>query len=224
MRGGLDAAESLLGAFLVRRMPGVIDRVGRIVEVEAYGGPEDRASHARAGNTVRTAPMFGPPGHAYVYLVYGMHDCLNVVTGPDGAASAVLIRAVEPVAGLDVMRAGAARWVARRAARQPEGAAGSAATGDTLSARHHQPGHRIGTGPGRLCAAFDIDRSFTGMDLFDADGPLVLVAGMRPDPASIRRTPRIGVGHAAPPWDAVAWRLLIAGNPSVSGPRAPITD
>ena len=219
----LDAAERLLWALLVRRMPGVADRVGRIVEVEAYGGPEDRASHARAGHTARTAPMFGPAGHAYVYLVYGMHDCLNVVTGPDGAASAVLIRAVEPVAGLDVMRTGLAR---RAAAREARRGASSAFARATAGARPggDQPGHRLATGPGRLCAAFEIDRSFSGTDLCAADGPLTLASGAVVDPASIVRTPRIGVGYAAPPWHAIAWRVLIAGNPSVSGPRAPASD
>ncbi len=95
----LTVARDLLGAIVVRETtgPGASATTWRIVEVEAYDGPWDRASHARAGRTVRTAPMFGPPGHAYVYLVYGMHHCLNVVAHVDGAASAVLIRALEPL-------------------------------------------------------------------------------------------------------------------------------
>lgn len=92
----LEVARDLLGTLVVRE-DGSGVRVGRIVEVEAYDGPEDRASHARVGPTARTAPMFGEPGHAYVYLVYGMHHCLNVVAHPAGRASAVLIRAVEPL-------------------------------------------------------------------------------------------------------------------------------
>lgn len=87
------AAEMLLGCRLLVVRDGVT-RGGTIVETEAYGGPEDRASHARAGRTPRTAPMFGPPGHAYVYLVYGLHHCLNVVAHAEGTAGAVLVRAL----------------------------------------------------------------------------------------------------------------------------------
>jgi DNA-3-methyladenine glycosylase len=92
----LEVARDLLGTLVVRELDGR-RRVGRIVEVEAYDGPRDLASHARVGRTARTAPMFGAPGHAYVYLVYGVHHCLNVVAHPEGDASAVLIRAIQPV-------------------------------------------------------------------------------------------------------------------------------
>lgn len=94
----LEVARDLLGMLLVRERDGA-RRLGRIVEVEAYDGPVDRASHARVGLTPRTAPMFGAPGHAYVYLVYGVHHCLNVVAHPAGHASAVLVRAIEPLVG-----------------------------------------------------------------------------------------------------------------------------
>ncbi len=94
-------ARDLLGKLLVRRRPDRAERVARIVEVEAYLGVRDAASHARRGPTPRAAIMFGPPGHLYVYLIYGMHHCLNLVTESDGTAGAVLIRAAEPVAGFD---------------------------------------------------------------------------------------------------------------------------
>jgi DNA-3-methyladenine glycosylase len=94
-------ARALLGSRLcVRHAPGDV-RVGRIVETEAYMGPHDLASHARFGKTRRNAVMFGPPGHAYVFLIYGMHSCLNVVTSPEGNAQAVLLRALEPIANLE---------------------------------------------------------------------------------------------------------------------------
>src|SRR5512140_1645243 len=93
-------AKALLGKYLVHRLDGV-ERIGRIVEVEAYLGPHDLAAHSARGLTARTKIMFGPPGHAYVYLVYGIHCCMNVVTERDGHASAVLIRAVEPVKNAD---------------------------------------------------------------------------------------------------------------------------
>jgi len=94
-------AHDLLGKLLVRRDGGVTTRIARIVEVEAYLGERDAASHARRGPTPRAAIMFGPPGFLYVYLIYGMHHCMNVVTETDGVAGAVLIRAAAPVAGFD---------------------------------------------------------------------------------------------------------------------------
>jgi DNA-3-methyladenine glycosylase len=101
-RDVIDVAKNLLGQHLVRVIDGV-ERVGRIVEVEAYLGPHDAAAHSSKGKTARTAVMFGPAGHAYVYLIYGMYHCMNVVVG-DGAA--ILIRAVEPIKNIDAKTSG----------------------------------------------------------------------------------------------------------------------
>ena len=98
-RDPVTVAQELLGMHLVHVARGV-KRVGRIVEVEAYLGPRDLASHSSKGRTTRTEVMFGPPGHAYVYMIYGLHYCMNVVTGPEGTATAVLLRALEPVLNL----------------------------------------------------------------------------------------------------------------------------
>ena len=99
-RDTVEVAQDLLGKHLVHVVDGV-ERVGRIVEVEAYLGPHDLAAHSAKGLTNRTRVMFGPPGYAYVYLIYGMHWCMNVVTQPEGHASAVLLRALEPVKNLE---------------------------------------------------------------------------------------------------------------------------
>jgi DNA-3-methyladenine glycosylase len=99
-RDAIVVARELLGKYLVHASGGV-ERIGRIVETEAYLGPHDRAAHSARGLTERTKTMFGPPGHAYVYLIYGMYYCMNVVTQPEGVASAVLLRAVEPVKNVE---------------------------------------------------------------------------------------------------------------------------
>lgn len=114
----------------------------RITEVEAYAGPEDSASHARFGRTARNAPMWGPAGHAYVYVCYGIHAMLNVVAGLEGAAAAVLIRSCEPVAGLDIVRA----------------------------RRGDKEGPVLLTGPGKIGAALALDTSFSGHALFEPGG------------------------------------------------------
>ena len=132
----LDVARQLLGKYLVRQHADGTT-VGRIVETEAYVGPEDKACHASRGRTPRTEIMFGPAGYAYVYLVYGFHHMLNIVTESVDYPSAVLIRAVEPVQGVELMRA-------RRETEQR---------------------HNLASGPGKLCQAFAIDRKLNGDDL-----------------------------------------------------------
>lgn len=168
----LDVARDLLGTLVVRERDDVL-RVGRIVEVEAYDGPHDRASHARVGPTPRTAPMFGAPGHAYVYLVYGVHHCLNVVAHPEGAASAVLIRALEPLAGFPP-DAG------------PRVAAGPGLVGRGLLLDRRDSGHDLTLGHGLWLSH--------GAPVDDAEvlrGPRVGVAYAGPDWAS--RPWRLGV-------------------------------
>jgi DNA-3-methyladenine glycosylase len=159
--------------------------------------------------------MFGPAGHAYVYLVYGMHACLNVVTEPDGSPAALLIRAVEPLEGIERMRADR---VARAGAnRRDTPAARAAADAERL---RRLPDHRLASGPGLVAASFGLDPSWTGMDLCSPASPLRL-ASERPDgsrKARIRATPRIGIGYAGEPWTSRRWRLCLAGHPSVSGP------
>jgi DNA-3-methyladenine glycosylase len=203
----------MLGATLVRD-DGTGRRAGTIVEVEGYIGTDDRASHARFGPTDRNRVMFGPPGVAYVYLVYGMYDCLNVVTEPSGRAAAVLIRAVEPLAGTDEMRESRARLVlARRKA--PFDAVAAARERQRLA---RLPDDRLAAGPGLVCAAFGIERRDTGIDLCDPSSPIRLERGRAVPPAEIRATPRIGVAYAGEPWTSLPWRVAVVGSPALSAP------
>ncbi|WP_243287323.1 DNA-3-methyladenine glycosylase [Geothrix terrae] len=167
-----EVAPGLLGARLARE-----DVVLRITEVEAYAGPEDSASHARHGRTARNAPMWGPPGRAYLYFCYGVHWMLNVVTGPEGEACAVLIRGVEVVSGLETV-------LARRKAARPT--------------------PQLCAGPGKVAQALGLDRAFDGHDLL-APGGLELRPG--PPPARILTGPRLGIAFATPEDQARPWRF-----------------
>ena len=179
--------------------------------------------------------MAGPPGFAYVYLVYGMYDCLNVVTEPSGRPSAVLIRAVEPLRGIERMRADRLAWDRRRRAGRTE--AGAVAARRRLD---RTPDHRLASGPGLVGAAFGIDTTWTGIDLCDPSSPLRLETGAGDtadpaDPAGIV-TPdlvapdlvavgaRVGVAYAGEAWAARPWRFAIAGHRSVSRPASARRD
>jgi DNA-3-methyladenine glycosylase len=166
-RDPLEVAPELLNKVLVHGR-----RAGRIVEVEAYRGEDDPASHAYRGPTPRTAVMFGPPGHLYVYFSYGMHWCANAVTSEDGVAGAVLLRALAPLRGVAAMRA------ARPAARRDED---------------------LANGPAKLCQALGIDGALDGTDLVRGPGPRIVDDGM-PPPAMPVVGPRVGisVGTEAP--------------------------
>jgi DNA-3-methyladenine glycosylase len=204
---------------LVRDGP-VGRRVGRIVEVEAYIGEDDLASHARFGRTARNAVMYGPPGVAYVYLVYGMYDCLNIVTEGAGRPAAVLVRAVEPLEGAGAIREARLGWWRR--ARRAAAAADADAERREGARLRATPENALARGPGLVAAGFDIDRSLTGLDLLDASGPLHLEpAPAGEPPPEVVATPRIGIGYAGSPWTEVPWRFIDPASPSVSGPRRP---
>ena len=162
--------------------------------------------------------MFGPPGHAYVYLVYGMYDCLNIVTEPEGRPAALLVRAVEPLEGLERMRE--SRLALRRARRRDGGVVGVSVTAaDSPGRAGSLADRRLASGPGLVAAAFGIDVAWTGTDLCDAASPLRLEPAPSSGPAVVvRETARIGIDYAGPPWTAHPWRFLVAGSPSLSGP------
>jgi DNA-3-methyladenine glycosylase len=202
-----EVAADLLGMVLVRDSPvGTVEAL--IVETEAYGGPEDLASHARAGKTARTEPMFGAVGRAYVYLVYGMHHCLNVVAHAHGAAGAVLIRAALPLAGVDLVAA--RRSGSRRGAR-----------GTTARLTRLVP-ERAAAGPALVCQALDVDRSFTGADLIRGEAlrlgrpPAAELAMVRG--AGVVTGPRVGVDYAGDEWASRPWRFGLRGHPALSRP------
>jgi DNA-3-methyladenine glycosylase len=183
-------ARRLLGQVLVHETPDGL-AAGRIVETEAYRGPADRAAHSRGGHrSARNEVMYGPAGHAYVYFIYGMHHCVNVVTQRVDVPEAVLIRALEPVAGIDLMRA------RRGLAVGPE--------------------WRLCRGPGALCRALGIDRAQNGADL--TRGALTIRSAPAVPARLVARTPRIGIDYAGE--DAAhLWRFVVTASPAVSGRR-----
>ena len=194
-------ARDLLGKVLVRRgeNPAVKGALlaGRIVEVEAYLGENDPAAHAAAGNTNRTSVLFGPPGHAYVYFIYGNHHCLNVSCQREGKAGCVLLRALEPLVGLEEM---------------------AHARGMVVRGPRDMP--KLTSGPGRLAEAFGITRSRdNGCDLTSSDSSLWIGDDGSPRERiriRIGITPRIGITKAADQ----PLRYLLAGNAFISGRKS----
>ncbi len=184
-------ARALLGKLLIRKTPEAV-LAGRIVETEAYLGEGDAAAHSYVGKTARNAMMFGPPGHAYVYFIYGVHYCLNVSCLRDGVAGAVLFRAMEPVAGIEKMAA--ARGV---------------------MVRRESDLRKISSGPGRMAEALGVTRERDNDKSFVSAQSDLRIGD---DGYRVRRavvTPRIGIVKSA----AMPLRYLVAGNPFVSGPK-----
>ncbi|MEU7804556.1 DNA-3-methyladenine glycosylase [Micromonospora arborensis] len=181
----LPAARGLLGCQLHAGGATV-----RITEVEAYAGTAgDPASHAHRGRTPRNAVMFGPAGHVYVYFTYGMHWCMNVVTGVEGEAAAVLLRAGEVVDGVDVVRK-------RKGVKVPD--------------------RDLARGPARLVVALGIGAAANGTSVIDGNGPLLLTPPTRPvSRSAISAGPRVGVAAA----QDVPWRFWITGDATVSSYR-----
>jgi len=189
-RDTLAVARGLLGARLVRLLDG--QRLGgMIVECEAYIGQDDTACHASRGRTRRNEVMFGPPGHAYIYFTYGMHWMLNVVTEAEGFPAAVLLRAIQPVEGIETMRA------LRNAQGNPRAERG------------------LTGGPARLTQALAIDKTLNGADLVAGDRLWLERDAAVPD-GSVGYGPRIGVQYAAEKDRLALWRFWVRDNPYVS--------
>ncbi|MEU3537169.1 DNA-3-methyladenine glycosylase [Streptomyces murinus] len=189
----LDVARDLLGRVLVRTTPDGPISV-RLTEVEAYDGPNDPGSHAYRGRTPRNAVMFGEPGHVYVYFTYGMWHCMNLVCGPEGRASAVLLRAGEVVEGAELARK-----------RRP-------------SARNDR---ELAKGPARLATALEVDRALDGTDACTAgETPLRILTGTPVPAEQVRSGPRTGVAGEGGDGEIHPWRYWVADDPTVSPYRA----
>ena len=183
----VELARKLLGCLLVHRTSDGVAG-GMIVEAEAYVGAVDKACHAYRNRSERTEIMYHDGGYAYVYLIYGMHYCFNVVTGPSGEGNAVLVRALEPVIGLDLMRK-------RRQTNQLQ---------------------NLCSGPGKVCQALAVTKEQYGLDLCDPSCPLRLVRFRSIPDDRITSSPRINVAYAeeAAAWP---WRFYVKDNMYVSG-------
>ena len=183
-RPTLTVARALLGQRLVRVEAGGQRTAGRIIETEAYVGTEDLGCHAASGRTARNETMWGAPGHAYVYFVYGMHWMLNFVTEEEGFPAAVLLRAIEPLEGIE-------RIQSRRAGRpQPEWT----------------------DGPGKLCKAFGIDGSFDGLDLCSPSAALFIERDPAIPDQVVTTDARVGLYSVDEPWRSMPWRFRIRSD------------
>lgn len=177
-RNTVTVAQELLGQRLVRLVNGQ-RLTGLITETEAYVGEEDLACHARAGRTPRTQVMYGPPGHAYIYLNYGLHWMLNIVTERNGFPAAVLIRGIQPTHGIEQMR----RW------------------------RGHKPDKALTNGPGKVAQALGLNLSFNGADLC-ARGAVLFVEAAPPAPQIVSQA-RVGIENVPEPWRSLEWNFKL---------------
>ena len=185
----MHVAEKLLGCYLVYNGPqGLIG--GRIVETEAYMGPDDLGAHSSGGRkTERNRAMYGPRGHAYIYLIYGMYWCFNVVSGTKSLPQAVLIRALEPAFGVPLMREN--------------------------FVKQNGPEAALCRGPGKLCMALGLTKDQYGEDL--RGDRLFIVPGKLRKDETMKTSPRINIDYAGE-WTSKPMRFYVAANPSVSGP------
>ncbi len=180
-RSALDVARDLLGCRLVRSFSGQ-RLAGIIMETEAYQGEDDLGCHASAGRTPRTAVMYGPPGHAYVYFTYGMHWLLNAVTGQNGTPAAVLIRAILPVEGKAIM----------------------------VENRPYNANKRGWTdGPAKLTQALGVDGAFNTIDLCTEENGLWIETGEFIADDNVMQTARVGLNSVPEPWRSIPWRFVV---------------
>jgi len=179
-RDTIQVARDLIGKKLVR-LEGKKRIAGLILETEAYRGEEDLACHCRAGRTPRTEIMYGLPGRSYVYFIYGMYWLLNIVTEKNGFPGAVLIRAIYPLAGQEI--------VAHR--------------------RKVQPQRKWTDGPGKICLALNIDGELNGINTCGSSSPLYIEEGQKIAPEIIQAGPRVGLESVPEPWRSIPWRFMV---------------
>jgi DNA-3-methyladenine glycosylase len=179
----VTVARDLIGKRLLR-IDGGVRISGIITETEAYRGEDDLACHARAGRTKRTAVMYGPPGHAYVYFTYGMHWLLNFVTESENYPAAVLIRGIQPVEGIEIIQ----------------------------SRRKGRPQSEWTNGPGKICQSLDINHRFNGLDICSPDSDLYVETGFDVPDSNVTISPRVGLNTVPEPWKSIPWRFLFLGD------------